>query len=86
MPYETLIDSAQVLKPVGEVLDAKGEVWGIEHVSVIYPEKGTIIDDADVSPVVIKAIESGDKWTASVIKKVAKPRAKKADLEENTEE
>jgi N-acetylglucosamine kinase-like BadF-type ATPase len=82
MPYETLKESVSVLKPVGQVLDAQGNTWGYEHVSVIYADKGTVIDDADVSPVVQKMIDEGDAWTCSLLKKIAKPRAKKTETEE----
>lgn len=71
MPYETLIEGAQILKPVGQVLTADGESLGFEHVSVIYPQQGTIIPDEDVSPVVQKLYDEDDEWTKSILKKVS---------------
>lgn len=91
MAYKTLIRDVSVLKPVGEYRAANGDFIALEHESVTYEEPGTLIPDRDVSPVVVRAYDSGDPHVLRLLEKVEedkpapKARAKKV-AEETTEE
>jgi len=81
MPYETLVEDAQVLKDNDVYKDEDGKVTGYDRTSVVYPEKGTILEDDDVAQVVKDAVADGDEHATSVLKKVSSSKAKKDEAE-----
>lgn len=78
MPYHVISPTPiTLLKKVGELrAQNSNELVGYEHDSVLrFP--GEVVDDEDVSPVVVEAYEKGDKHTLGIIKKVTDAEAKK---------
>lgn len=86
MPYKTLIEDAQILEQIGEILADDGSLVAYEHKSVIYPERGTIIADEHVSPVVQKAYDEKDPHIRRVLRKLTAAQAAKLLQEDKDEE
>lgn len=83
MPYEVIAPAVSVLYKIGEVRTDEGKLIGHEHKSVLHGQ-GDVVTDEDISPVVVQMYNDGDAHVRSVLKKVAKARAAKA--EEKAEE
>ncbi len=92
MPYKTLIEGAQILQKIGEVVAADGSRVADEYKSVIYDAPGTILEDSEVAPVVQRAYDSKDPHIRKLLRKLTKAQADKLsapdvdDDDEDTEE
>lgn len=86
MPYKvTGGPTVSVLEKIGEIIDDNGKTVGFEHQSNIWAY-GDTIPDEKVSPVVAKLYDEGDEHTRSVLKRLTKAAAAKAEAAEETEE
>lgn len=85
MAYKTLINDAQILEKIGEVVAADGSHVAYEHRSVIYPEKGTIIDESHVAPIVQKMYDEKDPHIRKLLRKLTAAQLAK-QLQEDEEE
>lgn len=71
MPYKVLADEVNILKKVGEFRSPEGNLIGYDHDSVLY-FKDDIVEDENISPVVLERYEAGDAHTRSMIVRVDK--------------
>jgi hypothetical protein len=88
MPYEVICPegtSVTILKALNEVKDLDGRVIGYDH-RADYHESGDVLDDNEVSPVLLDLLEAGDPHVNSILRKVgAKKAAAKPVVEEVVE-
>lgn len=84
MPYEVIAEDATVPKSLGRVVDRNGNEYE-ENVSFVYP-KGTVLDDKDVSPTIIRLYEEGDEHVRSILKETDETAAKAAERFESEAE
>jgi hypothetical protein len=85
MPYKVIGGPAvDVLEKIGEIVDADGKTIGLEHKTNTWVT-GDLIPDEKVSPVVVEAYSAGDSHVTSLLKKITKAAAAKADVEETEE-
>ena len=82
MPYKVLKDGATIVRAIGPELELPGGGTTFDHEAEVY-EAGTILQDEDVSPVVVRLLDSGDEHIASLIKRVEEGDI---DAEEDAEE
>lgn len=67
--YEVIANEVSILKAHSTYTNDNGNVIGYDHESITYL-KGAVIDEEDISPVVIKQFNDGDERTISLIRKL----------------
>jgi hypothetical protein len=85
MPYRVIAGHAvDVLEKIGEIVDSGGKTIGLEHKTNTW-EHDDVIPDEKVSPVVVDAYNAGDEHVVSLLKKITKAAAAKAEVEDTEE-
>jgi hypothetical protein len=84
MSFRILEPEVMVLKSLGENKDNRGNVIGYEHESVTR-FKDEIIDDSEVSPMLIELYDKGDKHVRSIMVRLDKDNNPVDDVPEPKE-
>lgn len=85
MPYKVLQQEVQILKPIGEIKTPDGKIVAIEHKSEIH-FKDDVIEDNEISPIIVKAYEDGDEHTRHILKKVTAAQVARAAAKQTEDE